>query len=249
MNKHICKIGFRVSGFGFREGSPATGLLCLHLNPERRILNPETRRAFTLAELIIGLLLLAIIGGASAGVASAISRGWQMGEANHTSNLTITRTMLRIQDKVQRAKVMGEWRAGSVDAPETGPGAAVLFWRDDANGDDMMQLDETQLLEYDPGTKQLIVHEVAFPDPITRAANNGPFSSTILSEPNAIEDYKKLTYRTDYAMTRGVLGVAFNLKRPSSPSQQLQFEFQLRFNGPSGETFEYGTGSPRAPHK
>lgn len=210
---------------------------------------PDRLRAFTLAELIVGLLLLAIIGGATAAVAAAVSRGWQAGEAKRTSGLTITRTMLRIQDKIQRAKVLGEWRAGSVSDPKSTHGAALLFWREDANADGKMQLDETQLLEYDPVTEWLLVWEMEFPDPVTRSINNGPFPKSMLSDVNAIDDYKMFSYVKKYAITRKVLGAQFNLITPSSPSQRPQFEFRLRFNGPNGETVEYGTASPRSVQK
>ena len=85
---------------------------------------PRQRQAFTLAELIIGLLLLAIIGGATAAVAAAMSRGWQLGESSATSSITITRTLLRIQDKIQRAKALGQWRGGSLS-----PARASSCWK------------------------------------------------------------------------------------------------------------------------
>ncbi|HEV2293501.1 MAG TPA: hypothetical protein VGR35_06565 [Tepidisphaeraceae bacterium] len=212
--------------------------------------SPRRRRCapvgFTLAELIIGLLLLAIIGGAAAALASAVTRGWQLGEATHTSSLTIARTMLRVQDKMQKAKATGEWRPGSVSDPKTAPGAAILLWRDDPDGDGRMQLEETQLLEYEEPTKCLVVWEVEFPDAVTRTVNNGPFPKTMLSDANAINDYKALKHVKKYAITRNVLGAQFNLINPTTALQRPMFEFRLKFNGANGQTVEYGTASPRA---
>jgi type II secretory pathway pseudopilin PulG len=206
------------------------------------------RRAFTLAELIVGLLLLAIIGGATAAVAAAMSRGWQIGQTTNAASLTVTRTMLRIQDKVQRAKVIGQWCAGSLSASENVPAAAVLFWRGDDNADGAMQLDETQLLEYDRATQSLVLWEASFPDPVTRTAQNGPFPSAMLSEPNAINDYKQLMHKKTYPMTRNVLGATFNVVVPSHAPNRPTLEFRVKMVGPNGPTVEYGAASPRAPH-
>ena len=202
--------------------------------------------AFTLAELIIGLLLLVIIGGAAAGLAAAMSRGWQAGESAGSSNMTISRTLLRIQDKIQRAKALGQWRGGSLSPGGGAQGAAIFFWREDANGDGKMQLEETQILEHDPSTKRLIVWETKFPDDVTRATHDGPFATTMLSGATAIDDYKVLPHTKKYVITRGVLGAAFHLITPTTPEQRPQFEFRLKFNGPTGETVEYGTSSPRS---
>ena len=207
-----------------------------------RYVNQSATRGFTLAELVIGLVVLALVGGATSAVALAVSRGWQAGETNATSNLVITRTMIRIQDKLKRAKVVGEWRAGSVSS-NVGPGAAVLFWRDDDNADGQMQLDETQLLEYDATAQQLVVHEASFPNPTTRAAHNGPFDSTMLSNVGAIDTYKAMVYKKRYAITNGVRGASFNVINPSTASQRRTFEFTLKFRGANGDSLEYGTAA------
>ena len=203
-------------------------------------------RAFSLAELIIGLLVLSIVGGAVAAVAAAVSRGWQAGEATTTANLTVARTMLRIQDRMQLVKLIGQWRAGSVSSPGSVPGAAILFWRDDDNGDSLMQLDETQLMEYDPATKNLLVWEPEFPDPATRAWFNGPFPTSMLTGSTAISDYKQLAYKRTFPIARDVLGMSFNVITPATASQRLTVEFQLKFKGPMGESVEYGTAAARA---
>ena len=204
------------------------------------------RQGFTFAELIIGLLLLALIGGATAAVAAAISRGWKVGESTATSSITITRTLIRIQDKIQRAKALGQWRAGSLNPGVGAEGAALLFWRDDANGNGKMELEETQLLEHDPVQNELTVWETEFPDPLTRTAFNGPFATTLLSGATAIDDHKARPYSKKHTITRGVRGVIFNLITPTAAEQRPQFDFQLRFQGPNGEVVEYGTSSPRS---
>ena len=203
-------------------------------------------RAFTLAELIIGLLLLVIIGGAAAGLAAAMSRSWQAGESTATSSMTITRTLIRLQDKIQRAKALGQWRGGSLTPGPGAQGAAIFFWREDANGDGKMQLEETQILEHDPSTNRMNVWETKFPDAVTRATHDGPFETTLLSGATAIDDYKVLPHTKKYTMTRKVRGAAFHLITPTTPEQRPQFDFRLKFDGPSGETVEYGTSSPRS---
>ncbi len=231
-------IGCRVSGFGFR-GKRQNRCRLFFPTPDTRHPKPDFPRAFTLAELIIGMLLLAIIGGATAAVASAISRGWQIGEATTSSTLTITRTMLRIQDKVHRAKVLGQWYPGSVgDVADSAQGAAVFFWRADTNNDGEMQLAETEVLEHNPRLDALVVWGTT---------SNGSFPTTMLNEPNAIQNFKAMPGATSHIITNGVLGAAFNVVTPTAPTSRAQLEWRLRFAGPAGETVEYGTASQRAP--
>jgi prepilin-type N-terminal cleavage/methylation domain-containing protein len=204
-------------------------------------------RGFTLAELIIGLLLLVIIGATTAAVASSVSRGWQLGESKGASTLTINRTMLRVQNKVQRCKFMGQWRAGSVSSPNSVPGAALLFWRDDVNDDGLMQLDETEMLEYDPAEQTLVVWEMSYPNATARASNNGPFPTTMLTGATAIDDYKGMLYKARNVITKNVQGASFNVITPTTASQRATVEFQLKFDGPDGTTLQYGTAMPRSP--
>ena len=204
------------------------------------------RQGFTFAELIIGLLLLALIGGATAAVAAAISRGWQVGTSTASSSITISRTLIRIQDKVQRAKALGECRSGSLNPGVGAEGAALFFWREDVDGDGKMQLEETQILEHDPVTKELVIWDTEFPDPLTRVNSNGPFATTMLSAANAITQHKARPYSKKHTITRGVRGAVFNLITPTAAEQRPQFDFQLKFDGPNVEVVECGTSSPRS---
>lgn len=195
-------------------------------------------------ELMIGLLVLVLVGGASAAVAMAVSRGWQHGENTATSSIVISRTMHRIQDKMQRARFTGQWRAGSVSST-SGAGAAVLIWRGDDNGDGKMQLEETQLLEHDPAKRELLICEASFPDAVTRAAMNGPFPTSMLTAPNAIDEYKDLLHKKTYAINKDVRGAAFNVITPANGSQRQTFEYTLKFRGVNGDVLEYGTATSR----
>jgi hypothetical protein len=198
--------------------------------------------AFTLAELVLGMLLLVLVGAATAAVASSVTRGWSMGETNQTSSLTITRTMLRMQDKMQRARFYGRVEPGKIDDDSCNP-AAVLFWREDDDGDGKMQLDETQLLAYDATAKELIVWEIVFPNATTRAAQNGPFPTSMLTGGSAIDTYKSMVYAKKYTITRNVRGAAFDVITPSAGRPTV--EFRLKFDGTRGQTVQYGTATQR----
>jgi len=200
-------------------------------------------RAFTLPELILGMLLLVLVGAATAAVASSVTRGWNMGETNQASSLTITRTMLRMQDKMQRARFFGHLDRGSIANPAVNPPAAILFWRDDDNNDGKMQLDETQLLTYDPTAKELVVWEISFPNVTTRATQNGPFPTSTLTGNSVISTYKSMTYAKKYTITRNVLAAAFDVITPSAG--RPTFEFRLKFDGTRGQTVQYGTATQR----
>jgi type II secretory pathway pseudopilin PulG len=203
----------------------------------------QDRHAFTLPELILGMLLLVLVGAATAAVASSVTRGWNMGETNQTSSLTITRTMLRMQDKMQRARFFGQLDRGSIANPAVNPPAAILFWRDDDNNDGKMQLDETQLLTYDPTGKELVVWEVVFPNATTRATQNGPFPTSMLTANNAVSTYKSMVYANKYTITRNVLAAAFDVITPSAG--RPAFEFRLKFDGTRGQAVQYGTATQR----
>jgi hypothetical protein len=152
-----------------------------------------------------------LVGAATAAVASSVTRGWNMGETNQTSSLTITRTMLRMQDKMQRARFYGQLDRGSVSQPSRQPAAAILFWREDDNNDGKMQLDETQLLDLRPDAKDLVVWESSFPNATTRATQNGPFPTSTLTANSVIA-------RTSRCVTRRSTRSPATSSRPRSTS-------------------------------
>jgi hypothetical protein len=103
-------------------------------------------RAFTLVELCLGLIVVAMVMSALAAFALAVSNCWKYSDASQGSAITGSRAVARLQRRLHDAKRIGYYR--------TSP-PALVYWTDDANADGRMQFSELAMVALNPDTHNL----------------------------------------------------------------------------------------------
>jgi len=180
--------------------------------PLRAIFRTATARprggrcAFTLIELVIGMIITTLILAAVGALMTSVARGWDQSISAQNGANTVFQLHLRLENLFRTARQIGAWRSGTIEGGG-GDGAAVLFWKSDANGDGVIQYSEAALLEHragpTPGTCQLVLYQVQYPAGMTQAArdaNDTPADSERddwiydKNGQSAIDQFKQLPY-------------------------------------------------------
>ena len=126
------------------------------------------RRAFTLVELLVGMVVTGFVMAAVAAFVFGVSEHWQRAGAGQQADLAAGRAVDRLDRLVRPALLLDAgYTPGSLDG--SGPPAACMYWRADANADGSIQRSETGLLAYDPATRTVVSYAV--PDPAGLAAD------------------------------------------------------------------------------
>ncbi len=113
----------------------------------------RTLQAFTLAELVIAMSIMTIIGLSIAGVSMALSTAYASGQDYYTNIQTGRSAMMRILKELNKAKLI------------TGIGPHTLvYWAADTNADGGINLSELTVLDYEADSEQLKKLQVVFPD-------------------------------------------------------------------------------------
>jgi hypothetical protein len=213
----------------------------------------RTRRAFTFAELVIGMAITAVTLCAMACVMAAVSAGWKQQGITQGTYLNNRQAVVRVQNLLRSAKLIGLVREGSLSS-NTSDAACVEFWRaDDYNGspDRAIQFSEIGLLIHDRSDNTLKFYSVNFPKTLTAAqvaALNPTCQYADLTGATAPETFKSLNYVTPQIVARNVTGATFYANQSLGQSSQLPtFEFQIVFarNGDTSQV--YGSTALRNP--
>ncbi|MCD6365260.1 MAG: prepilin-type N-terminal cleavage/methylation domain-containing protein, partial [Planctomycetes bacterium] len=118
---------------------------------------------FTLAELVMALVITSIIALAAVAVASVLSTAHAHSEAHYGSIETARSAMRRVQRALQSAQLI---TAVNVDHG----GESVTCWTGDENSDGRINVLEVRFLEYDSGAGEIREYRVDFPDGWPQAA-------------------------------------------------------------------------------
>lgn len=119
-------------------------------------------RAFTLAELVMAVAIMAVVGLTVATVSMALSDAYAAGDEISQNTQTARSAMARIQKYLNKAKLIVAVGDGS-----------VIYWADDRNGDARINISELARIKLDSAESILYVHRVVFPpemDPAVREA-------------------------------------------------------------------------------
>lgn len=211
------------------------------------------QRGFTSVELCMGMAITTLVMGAMAAFCMAMTSAWKSAEKSQALTLTSNQVVLRIQNAVRNAKLIGASLPGSANG--SAAGAAVLLWKQDTNADGYIQGDEVELIEHDTATNKLNHYYVGQPD----GAGTWSYSATF-SAAATITSFK--TNRLCVPLASGVYGAIFETSGTTGTSQNPKLQFSLKLmrddsqsdaagssavGGEAKLLVQYGTASVRAP--
>src|SRR5687768_1051839 len=185
------------------------------------------RSAFTLMELVIGMMVTGLVMAAVAALLSAVAQGWE--QSGHTQAMSTFRVQAhaRVQKILKSAKQIGAVRAGSI-AGNYQP-AGLMLWAGDANGDNKVQFSELGLLVHEGGvgttSGYVAYYDVAYPanwTAVQRTAADTPAlaDDEIYSDEN-IDTFRSLAHVRMTLLASNVIGAVFtrtdgaNVTRPT----------------------------------
>ena len=221
---------------------------------------PRSRRrsAFTLMELVMGMIVTGLVMSAIAALLSAVAMGWEQNGRSQADSVHRVQAHARIQRLLKGVKQLGVVRPGSVNGNATP--AAVMLWKSDDNHDGKVQFSELALLVHEgqAGTPGgfLSFYDVAYPSYWTAAqriaADTPPAGTTDedtyrdVYEDDSIDRFRTLQYVRNHRVASNLAGVAFtrtdggDITRPS-------LDYVLKFSKDGVVCVEYGTTSMRTP--
>ncbi|HEY7088534.1 MAG TPA: hypothetical protein VH518_10625 [Tepidisphaeraceae bacterium] len=211
----------------------------------------KTRHAgFTFMELCLGILITAMVMGAVASFTLATAQAWKSAEQETNLAAKGNASVAWIQETIRSAKLLGPVRAGALDSPAAGSGAAVMLWTADTNSDGLIQGSEVQLIEHDVANNRLVLYS-GLPTETTTWSY-----SSVFTNPSVIDTFKQ--GRTPRVFANDVSGACFSATGTTGSNANPSLAFSLKLehaaggytNGQSnGERVlvQYGSGTVRAP--
>src|SRR5438309_539866 len=121
-------------------------------------LRRHSHSGFTLVELMMGLLVMAIIFAALAGLSLTMSNGWQATENQDSLQVARRQVSTQMYYNIRAAKYIGAANAdnsNSSGAAASGLGAAVIFWKGDKDPGKVMYAYQVVVIEHDIPTATL----------------------------------------------------------------------------------------------
>jgi Tfp pilus assembly protein PilV len=121
---------------------------------------PRTQhRGFTVVELAMGLVIVAMIMLAIAGIMTGVAQAWTDQEMNQSTQVQANQIYARVQHILSAAKYVAQY-SGSLSGSSAG---SILFWRADdypaSPNDETVQAGEMALIWQDPTTSTLWLYE------------------------------------------------------------------------------------------
>jgi len=118
-----------------------------------RLKQHRTFRGFLLAELLMGLVIVALVMLGAAAIMEAVATGWNDQDVTRSTQMQANQTYLRVQNALEGAKFIGY--------SNSSPGE-IFFWQNDnfggVEGGDPC-IGEMALLQYDSTTKTLWLYK------------------------------------------------------------------------------------------
>jgi hypothetical protein len=222
---------------------------------------PPTRRrrgcrgAFTLMELVMGMIVTGLVMAAIAALLSAVAMGWEQNGKSQASSIHRVQTHARVQRILKGVKQLGAVRAGSINGTALIP-AGVMIWKSDDNGDNKAQFSELALLVHEGavGTADgyLSFYDVAYPtfwtEPQRTAADNAPpvVTQDDIFKDTSIDTFRTMTYVRKQLVASNLIGVVFT-RTDGADITRPSLDYVLKFNKDNDVHVEYGTTSVRTP--
>ncbi len=137
-----------------------------HLDPppeyrERRKsqLHRCERGGFTLAELILGMMITSMVMSAVAAVMVSVTEGWDQGKYVQAVPVSLLQLQVRLGRIFQGSAYVAQWQGGSLSG--TGTAAQIFFWMNDTWGgspDGVPEWGEMGLIVFDAPTQSLYLY-------------------------------------------------------------------------------------------
>jgi len=201
-------------------------------------------RGFTIVELSMGLLVMSIIFAALAGLAVAMSNGWKATETQDNLQVARRQTSTQMYYNIRSAKYIGAASAdNSGGGGESGPGAAVIFWKGDKDPGKVMYAYQIAVIEHDIPTATLRLYQL----PQTAGGAMTEFKDCDVDDTGDVDKFKKLPGIVCQVIGRNVASVTFKMLPISTTRQTQALEFQIKYKSGEQEQLEYGTATVRVP--
>jgi hypothetical protein len=223
-------------------------------HPSRRGALRCRRAAFTLMELIMGMIITGLVMAAIAALLSAVAMGWEQSGKSQTSSIHRVQTHARIQRILKGIKQLGAIRSGSING-NSAP-AAVMIWKSDDNGDGKAQISELALLVHEGavGTADgyLSFNDVQYPSYWTAAqrtaADNTPpiVTEADVYKDSSIDTFRSMGYVHKTLVASNLVGVVFT-RTDGVDITRPWLDYVLKFDKENDVHVEYGTTSVRTP--
>lgn len=166
------------------------------------------RRAFTIIELLQGMLLCALIAGAAASFLTATSKAWGYSENTQTFVTSRSQAMQQMRNLMGNARLVGAI-SNATDASNLDGQSAALIWRGDDNDDGKIQQGELVLLLHNTSTREL--QRLSF-------ENNSPtvqWARAVFLSDDAINGVKSMAAEAT-VLVRQVDAAHFTIRRPDA---------------------------------
>ncbi|HWP41145.1 MAG TPA: hypothetical protein VNL70_09485 [Tepidisphaeraceae bacterium] len=187
-------------------------------NRQSTIGNPQfCRSGFTFVELCLGLVITSLVMSALAAFTLAMSSAWRQAEQTQSATIIANQVSAVLQEQVRQARLLGAWRAGSISG--SGESAAVMLWKEAADGDGIIQDSELSLIEFDPTGHRLMIYPAG-----QGSGANVPYST--FTSTAVIDSFK--AGRTARPMARGIWGASFKVSGTGGVGQVPRLQFALR---------------------
>jgi prepilin-type N-terminal cleavage/methylation domain-containing protein len=176
---------------------------------------------FTMIELLLGLAVSAMVLAAAAGLAYAVSHAWSKSEDINTVVTHGRNGLFQISDRLRMARAVGYSTSN-----------LIVFWREDDNGDGVINESELSLMTVQSG--QLVEGRYVFDANVsaaTREANNAPVSRTLFTSATIASRMQSNTYYRAGALAENVDSVTFLLDRAPPTTRMVQVSLRVSVNG------------------
>src|SRR5262245_38739861 len=187
----------------------------------------KTRLAgFTFMELCLGILITAMVMGAVASFTLATAQAWKSAEQETNLSAKSNVAVAWLQDTIRGVKLLGPVRAGALDNPSSGAGAAVMLWKADTNSDGLIQGSEVQLIEHDVANNRL-VPDSGLPTETTTWSHSSVFTNS-----SVIDTFKQ--GRTPRVFAADVYGAYFKATGTTGTNANPSLAFSLKLEHAAG---------------
>lgn len=202
--------------------------------------------------MFMGMIITTLVLGAMAAFCMAMSTAFNSAGKSQLITLKAQQIANKINSEVRAARLLGACRLGSSDG--SAPGAAVMIWKQDTNGDGYIQGDEVEMLYHNPATNTLSLYYTGQADAVGTWSYSTNFTAA------AVIDQFKIG-RSARVIGNGVYGAVFQTTGTSGTTYNPSFKFALKLMVDDTQTssshsavggepkliVQYGTATIRAP--